>query len=190
MAKDRDEKLERPSQELARTTAGVMTIGGARAVVMTDAAQVFLMRTIHEHAPHIIKYAFYDMGYEVGRQLMDVLKSDGDDPETSFRRLVENYRQMGYGELEVAHFDLKGPEARLVGRGLFETVVARQAGIFRTPRSVDHYSRGMFAGFLSSLLGREVVCEEVACQFRGDANCEFVVLPFEGLRSTGPISQR
>ncbi len=42
---------------------------------------------------------------------------------------------------------------------------------------MDHYSRGMFAGFMSYLIGREVVCEEMPCEFRGDGACEVVILP-------------
>lgn len=174
--------------ETIRSEKGVLTLGPARVVVMTEIAYVFLMKILHEHAPHVIKYAFYDMGYRVGQQLMGALQVDDGDPEAAFRRLVESYKQSGYGNLEVVHFDLAQPEARLAGTDLFETSVATQSGTVRSPRCVDHYSRGMFAGFLSKLLGREVVCEEIACQFRGDARCEFIVLPFEREAVTGPLS--
>ncbi len=155
-----------------------MMLGPVRAVVMTEAAYVFLLKVLHEHAPHALKYAFYDMGYRVGEQLMGVVAGRAEQPERAFRYLVETYRQAGYGDMEVLHFDLEGAEARLAGTNLFEAQVARASGVYRTPRCVDHYSRGMFAGFLSSLLGREVVCEELACQHRGDERCEFVVMPF------------
>ena len=168
-----------PIQEELRSEAGVITAGPARAVVMTESAYVFLTRIVCEHAPHIIKFAFYDMGYRVGQEMAGALQDRAREPEAAFRHLVETYRQAGYGNLEVLGIDLSGPEARLAGSGLFETSVAARSGIYRTPRCVDHYSRGLFAGFVSGLLGREVVCEEVSCQFRGDERCEFVVLPFE-----------
>ncbi|MCL4532025.1 MAG: hypothetical protein M1582_02350, partial [Actinobacteria bacterium] len=98
-------------------------------------------------APHALKYAFYDMGYRVGEELMGALAGAGVDPEAAFRRLVETYKRSGYGNLEVLEFDLSGPEARLAGTDLFEAAVARESGVYRTPRCVDHYSRGMFAGF-------------------------------------------
>ncbi|HEX2987043.1 MAG TPA: 4-vinyl reductase [Chloroflexota bacterium] len=158
---------------------GVLTVGGARAVTLTQEAYAFMMQVLHEHAPHAIKYAFYDMGYQVGRQLMAATMTEDRDPENGFRLLVNSYKQLGYGDLQVDHFNMDGPEAHLSGINLFETGVAQISGVYRTPRCVDHYSRGMFAGFLSDLLKREVVCEEVACTYRGDPRCEFVVLPYE-----------
>ncbi len=162
-----------------RSENGVLTMGGARAVVMTEAAYVFLMKVLYEHAPHTIKYAFYDMGYRVGEQLMVSLQKEDEDPEGDFRFLVETYRQSGYGDLEVTYFDLREPQARLSGTDLFEVAVAREASVYRTPRCVCHYSRGMFAGFMSRLLRREVICEEVACRYRGEERCEFVVLSLQ-----------
>lgn len=188
MSDDTQQPTGEGGAQTLRTIEGVLTIGTARAVAMSEVAYVFLMRVLHEHAPHVIRYAFYDMGYQVGQRLMADLQVGDGDPEASFRRLVESYRRWGYGNLEVLHFDLSLPEARLAGTNLFETSVASKSDIFRTPRCVDHYSRGMFAGFMSSLLNREVVCEETACQFRGDPSCEFVVLPFERLTTVGPLS--
>ncbi|MGE5620009.1 MAG: V4R domain-containing protein [Sphingomonadaceae bacterium] len=177
-----EESMQQPterSEESIRSLEGTLTVESVRSVAMTEAAYVFLMRVLHEHAPHVIRYAFYDMGFRVGEQLMAAYPVGVAGPERAFRQLVDNYKLMGYGDLEVVHFDLREPEARLTGTNLFETAVAIRSGVYRTPRCVDHYSRGMFAGFLSKLLDREVVCEEVACQFRGDERCEFVVLPFE-----------
>ncbi len=159
---------------------GVLSIGAGRAIVTSEAAYVFLMKVLHEHAPHALKYAFYDMGYRVGEDLAAALPQGNPAPEEGFRSLVETYMRSGYGHLEVSQVDFQIPEARLVGTNLFETEVARHSGIYRTPRCVDHYSRGLFAGFMSKLLGREVVCEEISCEYRGDERCEFVVLPFNG----------
>jgi predicted hydrocarbon binding protein len=164
---------------VAEQNAGVLAVRGGRVIVMTEQAYILLLRIIHEHAPHIIKYAFYDMGYRVGVDIMAALTESDLAPEDAVQRFVERYVQAGYGDLAVTHFDLAAPEARLSGVNLFEAGLAPKAGIYRTPRVVDHYTRGMFAGFMSELLKREVVCEEVACQFRGDPRCEFVVLPFQ-----------
>ena len=164
---------------VAEQSAGVLVVRGGRVIVMTEQAYILLLRIIHEHAPHIIKYAFYDMGYRAGIEIMADLTESGIAPEEAVRHFVERYVQAGYGDLAVTHFDPAAPEARLSGANLFEAGLAPKAGIYRTPRVVDHYTRGMFAGFMSELLKREVVCEEIACQFRGDPRCEFVVLPFQ-----------
>jgi predicted hydrocarbon binding protein len=165
-------------EELLQSSEGVLRLRTTRAVLMTQAAYAVMMEVLREHAPHALKYAFYDMGYRMGDDLMGALSDRAEDPEGAFRYLVETYRQAGYGNLEVLHFDMSRPAARLAGTNLFEVAAAHQAGVYRSPRCVDHYSRGMFAGFMSKLLGVEVACEEVACQFRGDERCEFLVLPF------------
>lgn len=158
---------------------GVLDLRGSRAIVMTEQAYILLLRILHEHAPHIMKYAFYDMGYRAGIDIMASLEIPEGDAEEAFRQYVQQYMQAGYGAVEVTHFELTTPEVRLRGHNLFEAGLAPAAGIYRSPRVVDHYSRGMFAGFTSELLKREVVCEEIACEFRGDPSCEFVVLPFQ-----------
>ncbi len=164
---------------VAEQGAGVLAVRGGRVIMMTEQAYILLLRIIHEHAPYVIKYAFYDMGYRAGVDIMAGLTESEIAPEDAVRRFIERYVKAGYGDLSVNHFDVAAPEARLSGVNLFEAGLASRAGIYRTPRVVDHYTRGMFAGFMSELLKREVVCEEVACQFRGDPRCEFVVLPFQ-----------
>lgn len=170
--------LDYSLMESLESKNGALSLGPDRVVIMTEQAYSFLLQVMNEHAPHAMKYAFYDMGYRVGRQLIASLKQRSDDPERAFRYFVETYRQAGYGDIEVVKFDLANSEATLRGANLFESGLAREAGVHRSPRAVDHYSRGIFAGFMSDLIGREVVCEEMACEFRGDAACEFVILPF------------
>jgi len=167
------------TDSLATEQKGVLELRGGRVIVMTERAYILLLQVMYEHAPHVLKYAFYDMGYRAGIDMRAALAERADDPERVFEGFVEQYTQAGYGNLEITHFDLAAPEARLSGTALFEAGLAPKAGIYRTPRVVDHYSRGMLAGFMSELLKREVVCEEVACQFRGDPRCEFVILPFQ-----------
>ncbi len=178
MKTDMPKAEEYSLMESLESKNGRLGLGDSRVVLMTEQAYAFLLQVINEHAPQAIKYAFYDMGYRVGQELMGTLKDRADDPERAFKYFVETFRQAGYGDITVTSFDLSKPEARLRGTNLFESGLAKQSGIYRSPRTVDHYSRGMFAGFMSVLLGREVVCEEMACEFRGDGACEFIILPF------------
>jgi predicted hydrocarbon binding protein len=163
----------------SEVAGGELTLRGVRSAVMPLPAFTFLLQVINEHAPEIVKYAFYDMGYRAGLALMEAMGELRSNPEAAFQTLVHDYQRMGYGQLEIAEFDLSKPEARLIGRDLFETDMARAAGIYRSPRSASHYTRGMLAGFLSGLLGREVVCEEVRAEFRGDGASEFMIMPFQ-----------
>lgn len=170
----RNHRRETPSE------SGLLRVGAARAVLFSESAFVFLQRVIHEQMPELVKYGFYEMGFRAG---IDLSKEAGNsrDPEAAFRQSVVAYRAAGYGDIEVVSCNLEKPEIRLRGRNLFESSAARQSGIYRSRRAVDHYSRGMFAGLASQLLGREVICEEMKCQFRGEDACEFTVVPFGGL---------
>src|SRR5690348_10704202 len=111
-------------------SAGVLAVRGGRVIVMTEEAYILLLRIIHEHAPHIIKYAFYDMGYRAGVDIMAGLTESDLAPEDAVQRFVERYVQAGYGDLAVTHFDLAAPEARLSGVNLFEAGLAPKAGIY------------------------------------------------------------
>ncbi len=179
MASERSTAGDYSALNILKSDDGELLLGSARVILMTEQAYVFLLQVIHEQAPQIVRYAFYDMGYRTGQQLMESLRERTEDPEQAFRYFVETYRQAGYGDIEVVSLDLGKPEAVLRGTRLFEAGLAEKAGIYRSPRVVDHYSRGMFAGFVSGLAGREVVCEEMACQYRGDPACEFVVMAFQ-----------
>jgi hypothetical protein len=176
MAKDRKEGGT--GEGIPGRTDGVLRIGQARAILMTESAFVFLQRVIHENMPELLTYGFYEMGYRAGLDLVDSGRAPGDVPEEAFRELVQTYRRAGYGHIDVVDFDLAKPEAHLRGTNLLESSAAKRSGIYRSPRAVDHYTRGLFAGLFSRLLGKEVICEELECEYRGDGACEFTVLGF------------
>jgi predicted hydrocarbon binding protein len=161
-----------------KTEDGVLSIGSTRTILFSSKAFVFLAKSIYRHAPQAVKFLFYDAGYRTGEEFVSTLAQASDDKEELMQYAVEFFKQAGYGNFELAEFDLGRPYVRIVGTNLFEASLADEIGIFRTPRTVDHYSRGMFAGFFSQLLGIEVVCEEMSCQAKGDEVCTFVVMPF------------
>jgi len=165
--------------QILTSEGGILRVGSARATLLTESAFVFMQRVIHEQMPEFTNYGFYEMGYRAGLDLSRTVRRAG-DAEKAFRAFIETYRQSGYGNIEVVAFDFDKPEVLLRGRNLIEAAAARDSGIFRTPRAVDHYSRGMFAGLFSQLLGKEVICEELSCQYRGDPACEFSVMAFGG----------
>ncbi len=165
---------------IVRMDGGVLRMGATRSVLVTESAFTFMQQVIHEQMPEFINYGLYEMGYRAGVDISSNVRGSRERRETAFRKFIEMYRQAGYGNLEVVHFDLRKPEALLRGHDLIETQAARESGIFRSPRAVDHYSRGMFAGLFSRLLGKEVICEELRCEYRGDPACEFSVLAFGG----------
>ncbi len=180
MAKRTRPKRYSLADDLEIGTTGELRVGPVRAVLITESAFVFLQRVIHEQMPELLKYGFYEMGYRAGLDLSKQVKAITHEPEEAFRYAVETYRQAGYGDVRIVHYDLKEPQVRLEGHNLLESSAARRSEIFRTPRAVDHYGRGFFAGLISQLVGKEVICEEMRCEFRGDDACEFVILPLGG----------
>src|SRR5512140_1474325 len=88
-------------QDVLTTEQGILRVGDVRGVIMTESAFVLLQQVIHENAPQLLKYGFYEMGYRAGLDLAQTAGRRTDTPEEAFRYFVEMYRQSGYGDLEV-----------------------------------------------------------------------------------------
>lgn len=169
----------------AEAGQGILTLRGVRSVIMPLPAFTFLLQIVYEHSPEIVKYAFYDAGYRAGFATMQAQGGPGGNPERTLLTMIDNFQRMGYGRLEVTKYDLSKPEIEVRGTHLFETDLAREAGIFRTPRAVSHYTRGVLGGFVSCLLGEEVICEELQSEYRGDGFSLFVIVPYQaGVKRT------
>ena len=162
-----------------QASQGILTLRGVRSVVMPLPAFTFLLQIVYEHSPEIVKYAFYDAGYRAGFATIQAQGGLGGNPERTLLKMIDNFQRMGYGRLEVTKYDLSKPEIEVRGTHLFETDLAREANIFRTPRAVSHYTRGVLAGFVSCLLGEEVICEELQSEYRGDESSLFVIVPYQ-----------
>lgn len=157
---------------------GKLMVGKARMILFSARGYVYLVRSIYRQSPQALKFILYDVGYQIGEELMSTLREMTSDLESLMIYAIETFKQAGYGDFELVEFDLQKPYMRVRGRNLFEASLAPETGVYRTPRTVDHWSRGMFAGFFSQMLGTEVVCEEMACQSKGDEASEFVIMPF------------
>lgn len=147
-------------------------------ILLSASGYTFLIRSIYDHAPHALRLILYEVGYSTGDELMSNLRGLSEDKGALMRYAVETFKQAGYGDFEIVEFDLEKPYVRIHGKNLFETSLMEEMGVYRGDRVVDNYSRGMFAGCFSQLLGTEVVCEELACQSRGEDSCEFVIMPY------------
>ncbi|MBI5531705.1 MAG: hypothetical protein HY898_03245 [Deltaproteobacteria bacterium] len=180
VASKRSRRPDPGIQDILSAEAGQLKVGTARAMVMTETAFNVLQQVISEQTPEFLVYGFYEMGYRVGLDIAASSALEADAPEDAFRVCVDTYRKSGYGEVEVVEFDIREPSARLRGTNLLEAAAARGGSMVRSPRAICHYSRGMFAGLFSRILGKEVVCEELACEYRNDPCCEFTVLAFGG----------
>lgn len=164
--------------DIISTKDGVLQVGSSRMILLSAKAYVYLVQSVYEHAPHATKFLLYNVGYRAGQEFMGSIHGMASDKADLMRYAVKTFEQAGYGDFELMEFDLQRPYVRIRGKNLFEASLAEEMGVYRSPRAVDHYSRGMFAGFFSQLLGQEVVCEEMECRARGDDACEFVIMPF------------
>ena len=88
----------------------------------------------------------------------------------SLSERLETYERQGLGRIRLLEVDGKKPLAMFAGEVLFESLRSAEY-----PQ--DHFARGFLAETVEQLVGVRALCEEVACQARGDKECRFVVYP-------------
>jgi predicted hydrocarbon binding protein len=93
----------------------------------------------------------------------------GPNPETRVVEVSHIFEALGYGSSEVSQ--MSGGAIHLIQRNCFEC-----SGPTNNGRSCS-FTRGVVAGSLGAVFGKEMNCEETACRLRGDGACEFRVSP-------------
>lgn len=92
---------------------------------------------------------------------------------------VDIFSQAGFGNFDVIEVDCETPHVTIecVTPPAFEAFAFKEnKSSSRTP--VCDYTRGVFAGFCRSLLGREdIYCVELECRASGSLSCVFEVGP-------------
>ncbi|NLC57919.1 MAG: hypothetical protein GX774_13870 [Armatimonadetes bacterium] len=106
----------------------------------------------------------------IGRKYADNFEGD-------LANRLDMFRLQGLGNLELAGVDEEHGELLFVGHDLFESQEEAEY-----PQ--DHFARGFLAQTVTTLVGRPMNCEEIACRAQGAAECRFVVTPV----APGPIA--
>ncbi|NPV27595.1 MAG: 4-vinyl reductase [Firmicutes bacterium] len=156
----------------------VLKIAGERAIFLPLQTFTSLLTAIKEHAPHILRQVLYDAGYSSGLIIAQRASSLYNNVQECLESLCEEITRSGLGKVELVCFNQT--EGRVVFR-CYESfqvaAVESQIRLYRTPRVVCDLLRGTFAAYITVLLGREMICEEMQCQSMKSQYCEFLVLP-------------
>jgi predicted hydrocarbon binding protein len=136
-----------------------------------------LRTSLEKAAGGVASFIFYGSGYKGGRAYGKAILDAGmvTKDEEGFRRSVWEYSEGGFGHFEVRSLDMGKGKAVIAGLdpAPFEAHAFMAHGELR-PEPVCDFSRGVFAGLLSSLSDREdVACLEESCRAAGDPECVF-----------------
>ncbi len=155
-------------------------VGNSRVAIMRDvllrSAKDELERRIGPEATDALLYNIgFEMGLGAGEDHRKMARSVGiEDPREVLELVtVPLFKTLGYGEAEL---DLREDGGTI---RLYRNIECEVAGM--VGRASCSLIRGMWAGVLTSILGREVTVEEVRCTAAGDGYCELRVVPRSGL---------
>jgi predicted hydrocarbon binding protein len=134
--------------------------------------------SIKEHAPHTLKHVLYDSGYRAGTAVALKTQSLYTDPEEWLLALINEMKSIGLGNMELVSFDPSDGRVRLRCYDSFQSAIAEEQGaLYRSPQVNCDLLRGIFAAFVSAVLEKEIICEEMDCQSIGGKYCEFLAMP-------------
>ncbi|MBM1154513.1 hypothetical protein DRN94_001390 [archaeon] len=110
----------------------------------------------------------YNAGKKVGKDIAMWLKVKYKlEPKDMIIALEQYMRAFGMGVPEFKEVDLDTGRAVILLKDSFESAKRRK------PRPSCNFIKGLFAGFLSELVGREITVTETRCVSIGDEYCEF-----------------
>ncbi len=150
-------------------------VGNNRVAIMRDvllrSAKNELMRRIGPEATDALLYNIgFEMGEGAGEDHKRLARSVGiENPEDVLKLVtVPLFKTLGYGEADLSLGE-DGGSIRL-----YRNIECEAAGM--TGRASCSLIRGMWAGVLTSILGKEVVVEEEKCTAAGDGYCELRII--------------
>lgn len=168
----------KPKEEVVNRDGHVLKIAGRRAILLSHLTFASLLMSIKEHAPHALKHVLYDAGYRSGSSLALKSKSLYDDPVECLQVMLSEIKNLGLGYVEMINFDPCLGRARLRCYDSIQAYITKEHGsLYRTPQVNCDFLRGIFAAFVSVILEKETICEEMECQSIGGDYCEFLAMP-------------
>jgi predicted hydrocarbon binding protein len=169
----------RPKEEIVTREGHVLKVAGRRAVLLPQELYAYLMMSVRDHAPHALKHVLYDAGYQTGLSLAHKTRAlYPDDINECLQLLMEVINNDGLGQAELVSLNVSCARAKIRCYKSFQVSIANEYGhLHRAPQVTCDLLRGVFAAYLSVLLEKEIVCEEMNCQSIGADYCEFLAMP-------------
>jgi len=121
-----------------------------------------------------ILYLAGERSSDTGLKFLGALTSGVSEPLTmdGAKRIIDASALTGWGRTEIIHFD---PDRGRFTVARHNSPIAKAYGPSKKP--VCHFLAGWMAGIGRLLVGKELLCEELACVAQGHDRCEFELQP-------------
>ena len=157
--------------------SGILRLSGQPAVIIRPDVIVNIQRQLEQTIGGSAKGVLYLAGERSSKEGVAPVRAISREPAGSLaidaaKRMTDAFSLLGWGRAEVTHFD--------AGHGRFalrfaNSPIALAYGSSKKP--VCHFLAGWAAGMVRDLVGRELLCEEIACAAQGKDYCEFDLRP-------------
>jgi predicted hydrocarbon binding protein len=171
---------KRLKTEIVTRDGDLLKIAGERAILLPKETYASILVAIREYAPHIIKTVLYDAGYYSALTVARQAKTYYNTPLEALEALFEEVKNCGLARVELVSLEPEAGRAVIRCYNSFQVATVKKYGeLYRTPRVVCDLLRGMFSAYLTVILERPVLCEEMRCESLDGEYCEFYALPDE-----------
>jgi predicted hydrocarbon binding protein len=163
---------------IADTTSPIIAAGGVRGVILRTPLWSILVNKIREKfgsgGEALLYYIGVDMGAEAAVEHKKRAEALGlKEPDKITRILGATiFTSIGWGSMQIEEFTLNPPYALITVYNNFECETASAS-----KKPYSQLTRGVIAGYLSHLLGLEMVLNETECIAKGDPYCRFECKP-------------
>lgn len=155
-----------------------LKIRGNRAIIIRDIGYKGLIAGIRDKfgtgAEAFLYYLGFEAGKEYGRDHKKIAGEIGLKDPAKIHDIISAaiFNSVGYGLMETIKFNSERPYALIRVYHSFECELG-----LKSNKPYSHLIRGMIAGVISELLGKEMLVQEIKCIAKGDSYCEFEVIP-------------
>jgi predicted hydrocarbon binding protein len=146
--------------------------GNTRAVIMPVGTVWSLWEGLEKIlSPSGLAAVHYGAGKNTGAHTAKWLKEKYDLEKTGLiSAFAEAMKATGWGIIEAQDINFNNPSGTIIVKECFEALAWRKKSF-----KACHWTRGLLAGFMSTVFGRMVEAIEVKCLATGDKNCEFKI---------------
>lgn len=154
-----------------------LMIAGDRAIIMRRPGYEGLITGMRERfgeaGEAFLYHAGYDAGIKYAQSHQDLAEKLGIKDPIQIAQKVSTplFVSMGLGKMEIVEVTIKPFQAILRVYECFE------CELVRAEKPFSNFIRGIFAGLLTQLFGRNMEAKELKCIAKGDPYCEFKITP-------------
>ncbi|MEM3648742.1 MAG: 4-vinyl reductase [Thermoproteota archaeon] len=149
-----------------------LVVGKKRAVIFRRRVYESLFKGIREKFGTAGEAMLYYQGFAVGCRTCQAYKEETgiEDPEALVGLGKAYFRTSGWGIMDIVSLNVEKGEARIRIYESFECETGKDS---ETP--YGHFTRGVLAGFFTSIFQKEAKAVETKCIARGDPYCEYTI---------------